>query len=437
MGFRPLAVALKPEAPLLLTLAIHPVHSIRFGDGTKLDGTALVISQEELTQHLLEDPRLRSVDLEIASAGEPCRIGSVFDIVEPRAKEPGPDSGSDFPGILGPMELAGQGTTHVLRGAVVTVLDEDPATARGKVVDMTGAAATESPYSSLNHLVIAPHSAPGLERHTALNVMRLTSVKAAVFLAHTAVDQVPEYTEELDAPGPAAGGREGLPRFAYIGQIHSRQRVAEGDEQIFYGDNTAGMVPTLLHPNEWLDGALVAGYQNMGVETYYYQNHPIISELYRRHRANEITLVGTIVTMAASNNEQRERNCMMAAEQAKWNLGADGVVLTKFGGGAPHADMALTARRCELLGIRTVVQASDMSTDRRAESALLFNYAEVDAIVYVGGNDTGWAVEEAQRVIGGSGETAEALKAPQRLSAAEICGVTSQQGASRLRSFVY
>ncbi len=35
----------------------------------------------------------------------------------------------------------------------------------------------------------------------------------------------------------------------------------------------------------------------------------------------------------------------LAAELAKWNLAADGVVLTKYGGGAPHADMALTARR--------------------------------------------------------------------------------------------
>ena len=128
---------------------------------------------------------------------------------------------------------------------------------------------------------------------------------------------------------------------------------------------------------------------------------------------------------------------MMAAQQAKWNLAADGVVLTKYGGGAPHADMSLTALHCERLGMRTVVQVSDMSRDRRAESALLFNYPEVDAIIYVGGTDTGWEVPAVSKVIAGNGELAEALGAPMHLPSGNLCGVTSQQGASRLRSFVH
>ena len=175
----------------------------------------------------------------------------------------------------------------------------------------------------------------------------------------------------------------------------------------------------------------------MGAETYFYQNHPVITELYRRHQRDEITFVGTLATVAASDNEERDRICMMAAEQAKWNLAADGVVMTKYGGGAPHADMSQTARRCEELGIRTTVQVSDMSWDRRVESALLFNYPEVDAIVYVGGRDTEWQVPASARVIAGNGELAEDLGAPQTLAATNVCGVSSQQGISRLRSMVH
>ena len=111
--------------------------------------------------------------------------------------------------------------------------------------------------------------------------------------------------------------------------------------------------------------------------------------------------------------------------------------LTKYGGGAPHADMALTAKLCEGLGMRTTVQVSDMSRDRRAESALLFNYAEVDAIVYVGGTDTRWSVPAVEHSISGNPEAAAVLGEPQNIDASRICGVTSQQGASRLRSFVY
>lgn len=418
-----------------LTLAIHRVRDLQFGGSTRLDGAAQLVNREELKQHLLEDRRLQSVEVEIVNPGEACRIGMVFDILEPRAKAPG--SGADFPGILGPMTVAGRGITHVLRGAAVTVVDEGASPANVKIVEMSGAAGEESPYSSLHHLAIVPYAVPGLERHTVLNALRFASVKASLYLAHAAVGQTPGATEVFHTGGPAQTGRDGLPRFAYVGQIHSRQRVAEVDEQILYGNNTAGMAPVVLHPNEWLDGAVVSGYQNMGVETYFYQNHPVITELYRRHQEGKITLVGTIATMAASDNEDRERNCMLAAELAKWNLAADGVVLTKYGGGAPHADMALTARLCEELGMSTAVQVSDMSRDRRAESALLFNYPEVDAIVYVGGNDTAWAVPAVETVIAGNPTAASALEAAQEFPAASICGITSQQGASRLRCFVY
>ena len=87
-----------------LTLAIHDIGSITLGAATKLEGNKMVVDPVELRQLLLEDSRLQSVDIETVSPGEECRIGVVYDIIEPRAKEPG--SGSDFPGILGPIEMA-------------------------------------------------------------------------------------------------------------------------------------------------------------------------------------------------------------------------------------------------------------------------------------------------------------------------------------------
>jgi sarcosine reductase len=418
-----------------LTLAYHPLTDVRFGATTQLQGTVLEISEAELRQYLLEDRRLQSVDLAIVRPGEACRFGVVFDILEPRAKEPG--AGPDFPGILDPIAMVGEGITHVLQGAAVTVLDAGAPVAGGQIVEMSGAAGKTCPYAALSHLVVVPHVVPGLERHRALHVLRLASVKAAVYLGRTAVGHTPADNTVFASLGPVEAGRPGLPRLAYIGQVHSRQRVAEVDEHILYGANTAGMAPVLLHPNEWLDGAVVTSYFNRAVETYFYQNHPILMELYRWHRDGKITLVGTIATMAGSDNEDRARNAMLAAHQAKWSLAAEGIILTKYGGGAPHADMALTAKLCEELDMRTAVQASDMSQDRRAESALLFNYDEVDAIVYVGGNDTRWTVPAVPRVIAGTPEAATALAAAQVLDAGRLCGVTSQQGASHLRAFVH
>ena len=417
-----------------LTLANHPITEMRFGDATRLDGTPLTVDEAELRRLILEDTLLDGVDLDIVAPGEACRFGVVFDVLEPRAKEPG--DGADFPGIVGPIEQAGRGTTHVLRGAAVTVLEDLPA---GRIIQMNGEAAQNTPYSRLHHLVVAPHPRAGLERHRARHSLRVASAKAAAYLARASIGLAPASTEAYETLGPTEPPSQ-RPRVAYIGQIHSRQVVAEVDEQIFYGLNTAAMVPTVVHPNEWLDGAVFGSYQSMGVETYFYQNSPVLLELYRRQAEGKLTLVGTVVTMAASDNEDRERNCMMAAALARWNLAADAVVLTKYGGGAPHMDMALTARALEQAGIRTVVQVGppDLSTDRTAESASLFNFPEVDAIVYSsGGNYVSWPAAPAERVIAPSEASANAIAALSTLTAGMLCGVTSQQGASRLRTFVW
>ena len=418
-----------------LTLAIHDVSDTKLGSGTLLDGGVLTVDADELREAILEDRRISSVDIEVANPGQPCRIGVVFDILEPRAKEPG--TGTDFPGLLGPMAVAGQGTTHVLRGAALTVVDaeQEPGIA-SKMMEMHGEAAANSPYGDLHHVVIVPHMIPGTPRHVGLNALRMASARATVFLGSAGIGQDADSTEEFELDGPSTD-REGVPRIAYIAQIHGHQMVVEEDERILYGSNTEGMVPMTMHPNEWMDGAVVCSYWVMRVESYFYQNHPIIQELYRRHEAGEINFVGTVATVAASLEADRNRNCLLAAHQAKWNLNADGVVLTKYGGGAPHVDMGETARICEALGMKTVVQVSDSSGDRRAESAMLFNYPEVDAIVYGGGGDIGWDAEPVERVIAGSPAVAQSLAQMTHIPAGALCGVTNQQGASVVRAVVY
>jgi glycine/sarcosine/betaine reductase component B subunit len=47
-----------------------------------------------------------------------------------------------------------------------------------------------------------------------------------------------------------------LPRVAYVFQIQPHQRQTGVDEGIFYGDPVHRMLPTMVYPNEILDGAL-------------------------------------------------------------------------------------------------------------------------------------------------------------------------------------
>ena len=424
-----------------LTLARHPVNEIRFGAQTRIDDAVLVVDAGELRRLVLEDEALTGVDLDIVRPGDSCRAGPIYDIVEPRAKEPG--SGPDFPGIIGAPTTAGMGTTHVLGGSAVSILAEmSPGEGRsvtGRVLEMSGAVVSASDYSSLQHLLIIPHTRAGLARQAVLKAYRLASLKVAVQIARAAVNQVPASVHSFPAIGPGLEDRGGLARVAYIGQIFSRQRRPAVDEPILYGANTDGMLPVMLHPDEWLDGAVVPSLNSWfgGTETYFYQNHPVILELYRRHQAREINFVGTVATIAGSDHFDRERHCRAAANLVKWNLCADGAVLTKYGGGLPHADLAETARLLEGLGIQTAVMVSDSSRDRRVESALLFNFPEVNAIVYNGGNGTEWEVPRVDRVIAATPAMAQLLAGPISIEASNIVGVTNQQGASRMRSVVY
>ncbi len=424
-----------------LKLALHRITAIRFGTATSLDGTTLVVDVEELRRLLLGDPSLSGVEFEIVQPGESCRAGPVFDIIEPRAK--GPDSSPDFPGILGPPQTAGMGTTHVLEGTAVTVLKEtgagDSRGAPGYVLEMSGGPAAGTKYASLHHLIVIPHTKCGVPGHAQQKTYRLAGLKTAVYLARAAVNETPVSTQTFEPVGPATEDRQGLPRVVYVGQIFSRQRKPELGEQILYGADTDGMLPVALHPDEWLDGAVVPSYHNSlgGVETYLYQNHPVIGELYRRHHARELNFVGTVATIAAGDNFDRDRNCRFAANLVRWALKADGAVLTKFGGGVPHADLAETARLLENMGIKTAVQVTDLARDRRVESALLFNFPEVNAIVCIGGNSTTWNAPRLERVIAASPEMVEQLRGPFELEAMSVIGVSNQQGVSRLRSMIY
>jgi hypothetical protein len=424
-----------------LTLAHHPITEIRFSTATQLEETALAVDPEELRRIVLEDESVTGADFEIIRPGESCRAGPIFDIIEPRAKASG--SSPDFPGILGPPTTAGIGTTHVLAGAAVSVLAErgpgESRSATGRFLEMSGIAAEASEYSLLQHLIVILHTRSGLPNQVVEKAYRRAGLKIAVHIARAALNQTPTSTQTFAAAGPVEQGRDGLARVAYVGQIFSRQRKPAVDEPILYGTNTDGMLPVVLHPDEWLDGAIVPSLRSWigGTETYFYQNHPVIMELYRRHHAHELNFVGTVATIAGFDNFDRERNCRVAANLVAWGLKANSAVLTKYGGGLPHADLAETARLLERVGIHTAVMVSDTSRDRRVESALLFNFPEVNAIVYNGGNGATWEVPRVERIIAATPEMRELLTGPVVVEASNVIGVTNQQGASRMRAMVY
>jgi glycine reductase len=423
-----------------LTLQVHHVTSLDWSSGatTLRDGTdgRLLINRADLAAELLKDTRLTGVDFELVQPGESCRILAVSDIVEPRAKlEP---SGRDFPGALTGVQGVGFGTTRVLRGMAVTILHPNDRLP-GHIIDMRsggvdGHSATElSRFARLHHLVIIPKLAEGIVGDEAENALRIAVLRASTWLAGSVEVGQPDACEEF-ALQPVSND---LPRVAYVYQLHSHQRPTVPGEPLLYGDNCRHLLPTILHPNEVLDGAVLRAYGYFNMETYGIQNHGVISDLYARHGV-DLNFVGVVVYVANQLAAERQRATLIASNLVRYTLQADGAVFTKSGGGAPNVDMALIADRCESLGVKTSLILWETGAPGASDQdATLFNWPSLDAIVSIGASQLRLDFGPVQRVIAPPNRDISPFCAPMQVAPTQTCGATDHLGAGALMGVRY
>jgi len=417
-----------------LELAWSDVDEVTAAPATCLAGQRLEVDLDGLRELLAADSRLTRIRLDLAHPGERCRIGRVFDVVAPRAKA---DGGEDFPGVLGAVARAGHGRTLALAGLAVVATDQQTDNVGTlAVIDMAGPNAALSTFGRTHNLVISAWPSPGTERADYLAAVRLAALKAAVHLARTARGVQPDRTEVFELPPSPRVPPElaHLPRVAYVFQIHSHQRPTGLDEGILYGDPVRRMLPTIVHPNEVLDGAVLRGFMGRSVTTWATQNHPMIRALYAQH-GRTLWFAGVVVTVAQATEPERVRSAFLTASLVAHTLGADGAVLTKIGGGAPHVDMAQAASQCEALGVKTTAIVEDMSTDGSAEGMLLFDFPGVDALVNVGSSQEPITLPAMDRVIGAD-DLAPKLLGETRATYGGLCGAIEQVGATRIMAEV-
>jgi len=227
-------------------------------------------------------------------------------------------------------------------------------------------------------------------------------LKTAVYLAQAGKELKPDEVEVYDLPPvpEICKGMEDLPKVGYIYQVYCTSFPAMAGEPIVYGDSVRRLVPTVLHPNEILDGAVINPYHNIrGCETYIIQNHPLIKDLYRKH-GKELCFVGVIITVSQYTEPERERTVSIASNLAKSVLGADGVILTKSSGGAPDVDIAQAAQKCEDIGVKAVLIMYDVASGSGVESGIVFNFPRANAIVNTGNEWLALDLPAADRVIG-------------------------------------
>lgn len=386
-----------------LELNIVNIKDVQFGEKTGISGGVLSINRAELQALLQQDKRLKKVDIELAHPGESCRILQVCDVMEPRAKLSGCD---DFPGALGKQGTAGSGKTCVLRGSAVVLNTQteerhlpEPEDATGNIVDMSGPAAEITPYAKTNNIVLVPYAADGVGHESYTHAIKVAGLKACAYLAKAGKDIKPDEVEVYDLPPltEVSKGMENLPRIAYIFQIYCTSYPAMASEPILYGDNVRRLLPTLLHPNEVFDGAIVCTYHGRGTETYVFQNHPVIKDLYRKH-GKELCFVGVIATVSRYQEPERERSVAMASNIAASLLGANGVIITKSSSGAPDVDASQTAQKCEELGVKAVLIM--FGSESGSESSTVFNLPGANAIVNTGNPFHTLQLPAVRRIIG-------------------------------------
>ena len=279
------------------------------GPASRLAGRRLEVDLDALRAHLSADARLTGIRLDLVHPGERCRIGRVFDVVAPRARL----DGADFPGVLGSVAKAGDGRTLALAGVAVVATDQQmDGVSTLAVIDMAGPTAALSAFGATHNVVISAWPAAGTGRPEYLAAVRLAALKAGVFLARAARETGPDSVEVFALPPSPRVPAElaHLPRVAYVFQIHSHQRPTGLDEGILYGDPVRRLLPTIVHPNEVLDGAVLRGFMGRSVTTWATQNHPVIRALYAQH-GRTLWFAGVVVTVAQATTpaNQRVRPC--------------------------------------------------------------------------------------------------------------------------------
>jgi glycine reductase len=376
------------------------VTGVAFGKRTRLDGTRLEIDRAEIRDLVLQDDRLTRCEVQLVAPGEDARIVHICDTVEPQWRV----GGGTFPGWTSPIRTVGEGATHRLEGVGVTVCAELPwrrtggiQTPRENIAEMRGPLATLNPLASLENVVLVLAVRDDLPDEECDRAVHVAEMRAAEHLARAATEGMePDETviHELGEVDPK------LPRVVYIDQITSQGPYAG---TFYYGGYLDRLMPTIIHPNEILDGALVDG--NIAgpwirTPTIIHQNNPIVRGLYRDH-GRDLAFAGVVLMRGHYYGmDDKFRVAQQASKLARW-LRAEGAILTWENAGNGIMECLYTLQECERAGIKTVFLTWEHGGAAGDDTPLQFYVPEADAIVSTGSMDEPVQLPEVARVVGG------------------------------------
>ena len=362
------------------------VKDIIFGETTKFEQGILQINKEEALRVVYEDENITDADLIIAKPGDKVRIVPVKEAIEPRYRVEG---GPVFPGVTGELMQTGNGTTYALKNSSVLVVGKKWGGFQDGLIDMSGEGAKYTLFSELLNICLVADTNEDFEKNEQQKknkALRWAGMRLSEYLGKTVANLEPEDIEvyELNPLTKRTEKENMLPNVAFVMQPQS-QMEEMGYNDLVYGWDANHMLPTFMHPNEILDGAVISGSFmpcSSKWSTYDFQNYPMIKRLYEEH-GNTINFVGVIMSNLNVALEQKERAALFVAQIAK-SLGVDAAVVAEEGYGNPDADFIACIVALENAGIKTVGVTNECTGRDGASQPLVTLDQKADAIVSCG-----------------------------------------------------
>jgi len=369
-----------------LELGNFHVEDIEFGSETAFNDGLLTINKEEALEVVYKDEHITEADLKIVKPGDMVRLVPVKEAIEPRYREEG---GPVFPGVTGDLMQAGDGRTLAMKDMSVLVVGKHWGGFQDGLIDMGGEGAKYTYFSQLKNVVLVADTDEEFEKHEQQKknrALRWAGMRLSEYLGETLKDQEPDEVESysLDPITKRSKEVKDLPSVVIVMQPQS-QMEEPGYNDLNYGWDTNNMLPTFMHPNEVLDGAMISGSFmpcSSKWATYDFQNFPLIKRLYEEH-GETINFLGVIMSNLNVAMDQKERSIQFVAQMAK-SLGADAALVTEEGYGNPDADYIGCLVALEDAGVKTVGVSNEATGRDGGSQPLVSLDPKADALVSTG-----------------------------------------------------
>jgi len=375
-----------------LTRRYYAVTELRTGDVCAYDDGILTVNYDELLEVAAPHGKnIKRIWFEVYRPGENARIVHVLDTIQPMFKPETPADwgGKEYPGVINYPYTVGNGVTNLLEGFTVMECaalpwDESSASSgllyvRDAVIQTTGFYKNYTPFADTINLIVNFEVSDGKSSEEYDNDIRKSAMAIAQHLAKLTAGLEATREEVFDNTP-----KEGLPNVALVWMC---QNQGVYSNTLLYGAPIYEIVPTLLEPNEMLDGAVVGGniaWPAFKIPTWIHVNGPIILELYKRHGV-DLNFKGVLFARSHQpSNWHKDRCAQMIAKMAD-QLDCQGLIMQWEGGGNAAIDGMLTVQNAQRRGLEASLLTFEFGGKDGTEGQLLVDdVPEADAVVSTG-----------------------------------------------------